>query len=72
MADIDQIITLGIGTPSDIEHFILFGLNVGVIGVIDATLGARSFGSASLPDRQFGSADLRIRQFGTATVEDRP
>jgi hypothetical protein len=27
MADINQVITLGIGTPSDIEHFILFGLN---------------------------------------------
>ncbi len=28
MADINQIITLGIGTPSDIEHFVLFGLNM--------------------------------------------
>src|SRR5262245_55036501 len=27
MADINQVITLGIGTPSDIEHLILFGLN---------------------------------------------
>jgi hypothetical protein len=27
MADINQIITLGIGTPSDIEHFTLVGLN---------------------------------------------
>ena len=27
MADINQVITLGIGTPSDIEHFILLGLN---------------------------------------------
>lgn len=26
MADANQLITLGIGTPSDIEHFILFGL----------------------------------------------
>ena len=26
MANIDQIITLGIGTPSDIEHFTLVGL----------------------------------------------
>ena len=26
MADINQVITLGIGTPSDIGHFILFGL----------------------------------------------
>ena len=27
MADINEIITLGIGTPSDIKHFILLGLN---------------------------------------------
>ena len=27
MADINQVITLGIGTPGDIEHFILVGLN---------------------------------------------
>lgn len=27
MADINHIITLGIGTPADIEHFILVGLN---------------------------------------------
>lgn len=27
MADINQIITLGIGTPSDIEHLTLVGLN---------------------------------------------
>ena len=27
MADINQVITLGIGTPGDREHFILFGLN---------------------------------------------
>lgn len=28
MADINQIITLGIGTPSSIKHFILGGLNI--------------------------------------------
>lgn len=27
MADINQVITLGIGEPADIEHFILLGLN---------------------------------------------
>lgn len=26
MADVNQLITLGIGTPSDIEHLTLFGL----------------------------------------------
>ena len=28
MADINQIISLGLGTPASIEHFTLFGLNV--------------------------------------------
>ena len=33
MADINQVITLGIGTPSDIEHFTLFGLTIAPLGV---------------------------------------
>ncbi len=28
MADINHIITLGIGTPADIPHFVLVGLSV--------------------------------------------
>ena len=36
MADINQIITLGIGTPADLEHFILVGLNAtGSVAVVD-------------------------------------
>lgn len=27
MADINQIITMGIGTPADIPHFVLLGLS---------------------------------------------
>jgi len=27
MADVDQVITLGIGTPSDLAHFVLVGLS---------------------------------------------
>lgn len=27
MSDVNQIITLGIGTPGDVEHFVLFGLS---------------------------------------------
>jgi hypothetical protein len=27
MADINEVITLGIGTPSDIPHFVLVGLS---------------------------------------------
>lgn len=28
MSDINQMITLGIGTPADVLHFVLVGLNV--------------------------------------------
>lgn len=31
MTDINHIITLGIGEPGDIEHFILFGLNGSIV-----------------------------------------
>lgn len=34
MADINQIVTLGIGTPSDIEHLILVGLNANPVAVV--------------------------------------
>jgi len=37
MADLNNVITLGIGTPSSIEHFILFGLN-GVAGSGDTVI----------------------------------
>jgi len=38
MADINQIITLGIGTPSDIPHFVLFGLSpTGPVASVDAS-----------------------------------
>ena len=37
MADINQVITLGIGTPSDIAHFILVGLPVNPSGVVAPT-----------------------------------
>lgn len=41
MADIHQVITLGIGTPSDIPHVILFGLSpTGVVEFQPDTLTA--------------------------------
>jgi len=63
MADtnINQMITLGIGTPADIPHFILFGLTTKCPGVIDVTLYERDFGSATLYERDFGSATLNER-----------
>lgn len=31
MADIHQVISLGIGTPSDVPHFLLLGLSINVV-----------------------------------------
>jgi len=44
MADVSQVITLGIGTPADIEHFVLFGLATeqAAKNPQATTLGARS------------------------------
>ena len=72
MADINQVITLGIGTPADISHFILFGLNTGISGTVYTNLYNRLFGSATLDTRQFGTADLHERGFGSATLEEKP
>ena len=35
MADVSQLISLGIGSPADIPHFILFGLSPGAAVVIE-------------------------------------
>lgn len=48
MADINQIITLGIGTPADIEHFILIGLSVSV----DSDTITVGFGDPVIADRR--------------------
>lgn len=34
MADINQVITLGIGTPAGIKEFLTFGLQIGVAVVV--------------------------------------
>ena len=61
MADINQIITLGIGTPSDIEHFILFGLNTSVGGEVELSLYEREFATGNLYERSFANATLPER-----------
>jgi hypothetical protein len=38
MADINQVITLGIGTPADIPHFLLLGLSLGAAPVGDPSM----------------------------------
>lgn len=36
MADINQVITLGIGTPAGIPEFLTFGLQIAAIPTVDA------------------------------------
>ena len=74
MADINQVITLGIGTPSDIEHFVLVGLNANPSygGIINATLYNRSIKAGTLEDRDIKSGTLYNRKFKSGTLEDRP
>jgi 2,3-bisphosphoglycerate-independent phosphoglycerate mutase len=72
MADINQVITLGIGTPSDIEHFILFGLNANPesegAGVIRAWTLADRDTSFTLDERDV-SWSLRDRDTSWAVEE---
>ena len=49
MADLSHIITLGIGTPGDIEHFILFGLNGAT--PIDTTVHGSGMGYVAMVER---------------------
>ncbi len=69
MAAVHQVITLGIGSPADIPHFVLFGLSpTGPVAVIDfmrADLSARA-PSASFTGAQ-PSATFTARQ-PTATM----
>lgn len=37
MSDLNQIITLGIGVPSDIAHFVLVGLSINDVALVSAS-----------------------------------
>lgn len=43
MADINQVITLGIGTPSGIKEFLTFGLQIGVALITPSAPSERTF-----------------------------
>ena len=57
--NINHMITLGIGNPGDIPHFVLFGLTTRAPGVVEVTLYEREFGTATLYERDFASATLQ-------------
>jgi len=68
MADVKNIITLGIGAePGSIHFFVLVGLDVGVQVPVPLTLPSRST-SPTLKDR---STDLTVSSRSTSlTLED--
>jgi hypothetical protein len=71
MADVNQVITLGVGTPSDIEHFVLFGLGSGEVDAeveVGSIIFSRSQSSATLTRRK-SSATLTRRK-STAEMEN--
>lgn len=61
MADINQVITLGVGTPADVLHFLLIGLNINpdVVDYRPTTLHERSL-----------TLELDLRSLGL-TLEER-
>ena len=72
MGDLNQVITLGIGTPADIEHFILFGLNITVVyGTIPVNLYDRDILSGTLHNREILGAGLQERDILDGTIEER-
>lgn len=61
MADINEIVTLGIGTPSSIKHFILLGLNVGAavtIPISRTRVDAVSVGATSVDAVSVGATQV--------------
>lgn len=74
MADINGVISLGLGptTGSDLEHFILFGLNGGIVIVVTPTVTrsvtVNAIQSDSLVANGVQSASLTADSIQTASV----
>ena len=83
MADVSQVITLGIGTPADIEHFVLFGLNATGAVTVEHQLITLGIGTPADIEHfiLFGlnvsgftgvvPVTLHERMFGSGTLDDR-
>lgn len=65
MADINQVITLGIGTPASIAYFIRFGLGA---GAVLPTPASRTNYISAESRTHIVPADIRVRQI---PAEDR-
>ena len=74
MADINHIITLGIGTPAAIPEFLTFGLQIAAIGagtgtVLSGDVAIRQTATADTAVRQTALDNAAIRQTATGEVE---
>lgn len=72
MADINHIITLGIGTPGAIPEFLTFGLQIAPVGegtVLSGDVAIRITATADATIRQTATGNAAIRQTATGEVE---
>ena len=72
MADINQIITLGIGTPGAIPEFLTFGLQIGEVSegiILSADVPIRITAAGDTAIRTTAAGDSAIRITATGDVE---
>jgi len=72
MADINHIITLGIGTPGAIPEFLTFGLQVGAAEegtILTGDVAIRQTATGNAVIRLIGTGNAAIRQTATGEVE---
>ena len=63
MADINQVITLGIGTPSGIPEFLTFGLQIAqppVYLIVSSIVKIRALASMAVKVRSTASAEVDV------------
>ena len=71
MADINHVITLGIGTPGAIPEFLTFGLQIGAAEegtLLTGNVAIRQTATGNTAVRLTGSGNVAIRQTGTGEV----
>ena len=74
MADINQVISLGIGSPSGIPEFLTFGLQIGAavvdtLYIVDGDVPIRITALDDVAIRTIASGNAAIRIIGSGDVE---
>jgi hypothetical protein len=72
MADINQVITLGIGTPAGIPEFLTFGLQIGAASAlytVDGNVAIRMTGDGNVAVRMTGDGNAAIRTTADENIE---